>query len=81
MKSYPTMGVCSRQIDFQIRDNILTKVRFIGGCSGNLQAISTLVEGMPVDEVIKKLKGIDCNGRETSCADQLVLALEKELGL
>lgn len=69
-------GVCSRQIVFETENNILTNVKFSGGCPGNLQAVAALVEGMPIDEVINRLKGISCGDKSTSCADQLAQALE-----
>ena len=75
MNSYKTQGVCSRQINFDVVDGKLTNVSFIGGCNGNLQGIGALVEGMPIDEAIARLKGISCNGRPTSCPDQLSKAL------
>lgn len=75
MQTYFTKGTCSRQIIFDVTDfDTVTNVKFIGGCSGNLQAISKLVEGKKVDEVISLLKGIKCRGN-TSCADQLATAL------
>ena len=77
--TYTPEGVCSEEITFEIEDGILRKVRFTGGCSGNLQAISKLVEGLRVEEVLLKLKGIDCDERGTSCSDQLAKALEKAL--
>ena len=77
MQIYHTQGTCSRQITFDVtEDNKVTGVKFIGGCSGNLQALSRLVEGMSVDEVIAKLKGIKCRGN-TSCRDQFATALLK----
>lgn len=75
--SYKTQGVCSRNITFDIRDGRVYDVRFDGGCNGNTQGISGLVEGMPVDEVIKRLSGIRCGFKGTSCPDQLAKALEK----
>ena len=77
MNSYRTYGVCSRQIDFDVVDGKVTNVSFIGGCNGNLKGIGALVEGMPVDEAISRLQGISCNGRPTSCPDQLAQALLK----
>lgn len=74
--SYTPRGVCSRQINFEIEDGIVKNVRFAGGCNGNTQGISMLTEGMRVDEVIKRLKGLNCNGKGTSCPDQLAEALE-----
>jgi uncharacterized protein (TIGR03905 family) len=70
-------GVCSKEIEFEIEENRIKNVRFSKGCDGNLKAISILIEGMEVDEVISKLKGIKCGRRNTSCTDQLVKAIEK----
>lgn len=78
MTTYHTNGVCSSEINFDIEDGFVKNVHFTNGCSGNLQAISKLVEGMPAQEVINKLKGIVCRNN-TSCADQLVSALEETL--
>lgn len=75
--SYKTQGVCSRNISFDIRDDRVYDVRFDGGCNGNTQGISGLVDGMPVDEVIRRLSGIRCGFKGTSCPDQLAKALEK----
>ena len=69
-------GVCSRKITFDIVDDKVTNVHFEGGCNGNLQGISKLVEGMATADVIAKLKGIKCGFKSTSCPDQLALALE-----
>jgi uncharacterized protein (TIGR03905 family) len=75
MNTYITKGTCSRQILFDVtEDHKLINVKFIGGCSGNLQAMSRLVNGMHIDEVIKTLKGIRCQA-DTSCGDQLAKAL------
>ena len=73
---YKTHGVCSREINFEVEDNKLSQVQFVGGCSGNTQGVARLVEGMDVDEAIKKLEGIQCGYRPTSCPDQLVKALK-----
>ena len=75
--SYNTRGVCSRKIDFEIEDGIVKNVRFLGGCNGNLQGIGKLVEGMKIEEVIEKLEGLNCNGKGTSCPDQLAQALKE----
>ncbi len=76
MQTYMTKGTCSRQILYDVtEDGRLTNVKFIGGCSGNLQAIARLVDGKPIDEVISTLKGIKCRSN-TSCGDQLAQALE-----
>ena len=77
MYSYQPKGVCSRKINFNIVDNKITEIDFTGGCAGNLLGISTLVKGMEVEEAIKKLKGIHCGDKNTSCPDQLALALEE----
>ena len=74
MQTYATKGTCSRQILFDIVDNKVYNVKFIGGCLGNLQGISRLVEGRDIDEVITTLKGVKCKGN-TSCPDQLATAL------
>ena len=74
--SYTPHGVCSVKIDFEVEDGIVKNVHFTRGCNGNTQGIARLVEGMNIDEVIKRLKGTDCNGRGTSCPDQLAQALE-----
>ena len=71
-------GVCSNEIAFEIHDDLVFNVKFIGGCPGNLVAISRLVEGMPVNKVVELLKGVKCGSKLTSCSDQLALALENE---
>lgn len=76
MMQYKTKGVCSRAITFDVVDNKLTQVRFNGGCSGNTQGLSALLEGMEVDEAIRRLEGIKCGPRPTSCPDQLATALK-----
>lgn len=78
--SFATKGTCSTKIDFDINDNIITNVRFTGGCNGNLQAVSKLVDGKSADEIEALLKGINCNGRGTSCADQLARAVREAAG-
>ena len=77
MATYLTQGTCSRKIDFEVEDGILKSVRFEGGCNGNLQGISRLITGMPVDEVIKRLEGIRCGFKQTSCPDQTARALKE----
>lgn len=74
---YITNGTCSREINFEIVDNKLHNVSYLGGCNGNLQGIGKLVEGMDIDEAIARLKGIKCGFKQTSCPDQLALALEE----
>lgn len=77
MYSYNPKGVCSKGISFDLEDNKVKNVSFIGGCSGNLKGLSSLVEGMEINEVIKRLKGIHCGSKSTSCPDQLSKALEE----
>lgn len=77
MQTYITKGTCSRQILFDVtEENQVKNVKFIGGCSGNLQAVARLVDGKDIDQVISLLKGIKCRSN-TSCGDQLALALEE----
>ncbi len=76
---YITKGVCSRKIDFDIEDGIVKNVSFVGGCNGNTQGICKLVEGMKAEEVASRLKGLNCNGRGTSCPDQLAIAITKAI--
>ena len=72
---YKTKGVCSSEIHFKIEGDVISDVKFIGGCSGNLKAISKLVDGMTVEQITKKLDGNTCGMKPTSCADQLVKAV------
>jgi len=73
--TYQPKGVCSRQMTFDIEDGIIRSVDIVGGCSGNLQGISRLVEGMKVEDAIQRMKGIKCGFKPTSCPDQLAIAL------
>lgn len=73
--SYNPSGVCSRKMDVEIEDGIVKSAEVLGGCNGNLQGISRLVQGMEVDEAIKRLSGIRCGNKPTSCPDQLAKAL------
>ena len=77
--TYVPKGVCSRKIDFNIEDGVVEECRFTRGCNGNTQGVCPLVEGMPVEEVIRRLSGINCNGRGTSWPDQLSKALKAAL--
>ena len=79
MQTYTPQGVCSMKINFDVEDGIVKKVQFVGGCNGNTQGISRLVEGMTVEEVINRLEGVNCGGRGTSCPDQLAKALKSTL--
>ncbi len=74
--SYEPSGVCSALITFEVDNGIVRNVQFTRGCNGNTQGISRLVEGMNIDDVIARLKGTNCNGKGTSCPDQLARALE-----
>ena len=74
---YKTKGTCSQRILFDLDDNKVTNVQFIGGCHGNLQGIAALVEGMDADELIQKLSGIRCGFKATSCPDQLTAAIRQ----
>ena len=76
---YTTRGTCSRLIKFDVDGDKVKDVQFVMGCHGNTQGVAKLVEGMDIHEVIKRLKGIDCIGRGTSCPDQLAQALEQYL--
>lgn len=76
MTSYTTKGVCSRQINIEVEGDTIKSVQFVGGCNGNTQGISALVQGMNIDDAISRLEGINCNGRGTSCPDQLAKALK-----
>lgn len=80
MITYKTHGVCSKEISFNIEDGKIRDAHFVSGCNGNLQGICSLVEGMDVKEVIHRLRGINCNGKGTSCPDQLAKALEESIG-
>jgi uncharacterized protein (TIGR03905 family) len=75
MHKYKTNGVCSTEINFDLRDGKVYSVSFVEGCNGNLKAVGTLVEGMDAHELVKKLKGLRCGRRPTSCADQLATAV------
>ena len=82
---YKTKGTCARSIEFEVEDGILKDITFIGGCQGNTQGVAALAKGLPVNEVIDKLSGIQCGFRGTSCPDQLARALlriksEREAG-
>jgi len=74
---YKTSGTCSRAILFEIEDNKVKNVQYIGGCNGNLKGIGALVEGMDIDEVIIRLEGTTCGPKDTSCPDQLARALKE----
>lgn len=75
--SYRTKGVCSMEIHFKLDGDVVRDIGFIGGCDGNLKAISKLCDGMSVDELTGKLTGNTCGRKSTSCADQLARAVRK----
>ena len=73
---YTPKGVCSRQIDIVVEDGVIQSVQVVGGCHGNLQGISSLLRGMPVDEAVRRMEGIRCGNKPTSCPDQIAQALK-----
>jgi len=75
--TYSTRGVCSRGIEVTVEDGIVSNIKFIGGCSGNTQGVAALAVGMTPEEVIRRIKGIKCGFKSTSCPDQLARALEE----
>jgi len=81
MKStFLTKGTCAKSIEIELEDGIVRSVKFFGGCDGNLQGVSRLVEGMHAAEAVRRLRGIRCGRKTTSCPDQLAQALEQALG-
>ncbi len=74
---YKPTGVCSKEMMIEIENNIIQKVTIVGGCDGNSKGICSLLKGMTIEDAIKRLKGIDCRGRGTSCPDQLAIGLEQ----
>lgn len=79
--TYIPQGVCSRMMTVEIQDGIIEDCKIIGGCNGNLQGICKLVQGMEAQEAVERLKGINCNGRGTSCPDQLAICIEEAIEL
>ena len=77
--NYTPRGVCSRNITIEVTDGNIDSVKFMGGCHGNTQGVAALVKGMKVTDAIEKLEGINCNGKGTSCPDQLAKALKEAL--
>jgi uncharacterized protein (TIGR03905 family) len=77
---YQPRGVCSRRMTLEVEEGVIRSIRIQGGCDGNLQGISRLVEGMEVSEAIRRLDGIRCGGKPTSCPDQLAQALKQYKG-
>ena len=78
--TYATKGVCARAITIEMDDDhVIKSVRFTGGCNGNTQGVASLAVGMKAEDVIGRLRGINCNGRGTSCPDQLANAIEEAI--
>ena len=77
--NYQPQGVCSRQMIIEVEEGLVKSLQVIGGCHGNLQGISKLVEGMKVEDVIARLEGVRCGGKPTSCPDQLAQALKQAM--
>lgn len=75
--SYKTKGTCSQKITFNLDGDIVTDIHFTGGCNGNTKGVAALCEGMTVDEIETRLKGIQCGMKGTSCVDQLALAVRE----
>ena len=75
--TYRPKGVCSQQIGISVEDGIIQEIKFYGGCNGNLKGIAALAVGQPVEDVIQRLEGIHCGFKNTSCPDQLALALKQ----
>lgn len=73
---YTPKGVCSRQFDIEVEEGVIQSVKVAGGCSGNLQGLSSLLKGMKVEEAIQRMEGIRCGMKPTSCPDQLAQALK-----
>lgn len=77
--NYTPHGVCSRALHIEVEDHIIQNVQVVGGCSGNLQGISSLLRGMTVEEAISRMEGIRCGAKHTSCPDQIAQALKQAL--
>lgn len=77
--SYRPQGTCSKLMTFDLEDGVIKKLEVIGGCNGNLQGMARLVEGLRAEDAIKKLRGIRCGFKPTSCPDQFAIALEQAL--
>lgn len=77
--SYKTKGTCSQQINFNLEGNVVTNIRFVGGCNGNTKGVAALCEGLTVEEIERRLKGIQCGMKGTSCVDQLAQAVREAL--
>ncbi|MBQ2412986.1 MAG: TIGR03905 family TSCPD domain-containing protein [Anaerotignum sp.] len=74
---YDTKGICAVRVEFDVEDGVVKNISFLGGCDGNHKGLAALAEGMTPEEVARRLKGITCGRRSTSCPDQLAVALEE----
>ncbi len=74
---YTTRGVCARSITFDLEDGVVRNVRFEGGCGGNTKGVAALVDGMSAEEAVRRLQGIRCGLKPTSCPDQLATAIKQ----
>jgi uncharacterized protein (TIGR03905 family) len=74
---FKTKGTCAKEISFEIENNIIRSVQFVGGCAGNSVGVARLIEGMSIEEALPKIEGIQCGLRPTSCPDQLAKALRQ----
>ena len=79
MYQYKTKGTCSQMIYFDIEDGKVKNVEFVGGCNGNLKGVAALCDGMKAEEIIKRIEGLKCGIKQTSCPDQFAKSLKKEL--
>lgn len=79
--SYKTEGVCAKAITFELKEGKVHDIKFFGGCPGNALALSKVIEGMEAQKVVELLRGNDCGGKGTSCADQLAKAIEDQVGV
>ncbi len=77
--TYKTKGTCSSEISFELNDGHIYNVNFKGGCNGNLKAVASLVNGLTVEEIENRIKGIRCGFKSTSCPDQLAIAVREAL--
>lgn len=77
--TYNTKGICAARVEFDIEDGVVKNIQFLGGCDGNHKGLAALAEGMTPEEAARRMKGITCGARKTSCPDQLALALEEFL--
>lgn len=77
--TYRPKGTCSQRMTVELDGNIIKDVKILGGCNGNLQGISNLVKGMDANEAIRRMKGVKCGFKNTSCPDQLAIALEEAM--